>query len=126
MSCLNRTKTHKVKLKRFWKNLINPGKRLFNHVFFCFKVWVKFVVPVRTLCNGDLDRNIKVEVFDHNKSGNHSFIGEFFTTARQLTAGPGPENIYFCINPKKQVGCSSIFWTLYILPKFRGSLSAQI
>ena len=30
-------------------------------------VWKPFVVPVRTLCNGDLDRNLKFEVFDHNK-----------------------------------------------------------
>ena len=40
--------------------------------------WKKFTIPVRTLCNGDLDRNIKVECFDYNMNGNHSLIGKFF------------------------------------------------
>lgn len=65
-------------------------------------LWAKFNIPVRTLCNGDHDRNIKVECFDHNDNGNHSVIGEFFVTVRQLVRGPGPENIHNCINPKKQ------------------------
>merc|ERR1711944_91006 len=30
-------------------------------------VWKKFVVSIRALCNGDLDRNLKFEVFDYNK-----------------------------------------------------------
>ena len=64
-------------------------------------VWKKFVIPIRTLCNADLDRNLKFECLDHNNSGNHSSIGEFFTTARQLMEGPGPSNIYPCINKKK-------------------------
>ena len=76
-----------------------------------FQVWLKFVLPVRTLCNGDIDRNIKFECYDHNKSGNHSLIGEFFTTARQLMAGPGNGNTYLCINPKKQVR-DIIYWNL--------------
>jgi len=49
------------------------------------------------------DRNIRVECFDHNRSGNHSFIGLFHVTARQLMKGPGPENVFACVNPKKQV-----------------------
>ena len=64
-------------------------------------VWKPFVVPVRTLCNGDLDRNLKFEVFDHNKSGNHSYIGEFYVTARSLMEQK--DATYTCINPKKKV-----------------------
>ena len=60
-------------------------------------------LQVRTLCNGDLDRNLKVECFDHNMNGNHSLIGEFFITVRQLLEGPGPSNEHPCINPKKKV-----------------------
>ena len=63
---------------------------------------LKFL-QVRTLCNGDLDRNLKVECFDHNMNGNHSLIGEFFVTVRQLLEGPGPSNEHPCINPKKKV-----------------------
>ena len=67
-------------------------------------LWKKFLIPIRTLCNGNYDRNIKVECYDHNNSGNHSLIGEFYVTARQILEGPGPSNIYQCINPKKKVG----------------------
>ncbi len=65
--------------------------------------WKKFSIPIRTLCNGDLDRNIKVECYDHNNSGNHSLIGEFYFTVRQLLDGPGPSNEFDVINPKKKV-----------------------
>ena len=71
-------------------------------------VWAKFSVPIRTLCNGDLDRNLKVECYDYNKSGRHSLIGEFYLTVRQLQMGPGENNVYECINPQKRVvSCTS-------------------
>ena len=70
----------------------------------CNPMWKKFTIPVRTLCNGDLDRNLKVECFDHNMNGNHALIGEFFITVRQLLEGAGPANEHPCINPKKKVG----------------------
>jgi len=73
----------------------------------CNPMWKKFTIPVRTLCNGDLDRNLKVECFDHNMNGNHSLIGEFFVTVRQLLEGPGPSNEHPCINPKKKSKKSS-------------------
>ena len=66
-------------------------------------VWKKFIIPLRNLCNGDLDRNLKIECFDHNKSGDHSYIGEFNVTARQLMEGPGSTNNHTCINIKKKV-----------------------
>ena len=65
-------------------------------------VWKPFLIPIRSLCNGDLDRSLKFECFDYNKNGNHSYIGEFFTTTRQLLDGPGPSNIHPCINVKKK------------------------
>jgi len=64
-------------------------------------VWKKFVIPIRSLCNGDLDRNLKFEIFDYNNNGKHSPIGDFYSTARQLADGPGPNNIYPVINKKK-------------------------
>ncbi len=71
------------------KNCLNP-------------CWKRFTVPLRTLCNGDLDRNLRVECFDHNQNGSHSLIGEFHLTARQLQQGPGDSNVYDVINPKKK------------------------
>ena len=76
--------------------------------------WKKFVIPLRTLCNGDLDRNLKIECFDHNNSGNHSVIGEFFVTARQLMEGPGPTNTHNCINNKKKVKLNSFSYNNYL------------
>ena len=92
--------------KRFRSNegggytLVHKTEHINNNVN---PLWNKFTVSVRTLCNGDHDRNIKVECYDHNQNGSHSFIGEFYITVRQLLMGPGPENISNVINPKKQV-----------------------
>ena len=66
-------------------------------------LWKKFTIPIRTLCNGDLDRNLKVECYDYNLNGNHSLIGEFYLTVRQLQSGPNESTVYEVINPKKQV-----------------------
>merc|ERR1712168_495267 len=62
--------------------------------------WKPFTISVRSFCNGDYDRCIKVECFDWNQNGSHNFIGEFAVTLRELT---GKSNIeYDCINPKKK------------------------
>ncbi len=71
------------------KNNLNPS-------------WKRFSVPVLTLCNGDEDRNLKVECFDHNVNGSHSLIGEFYVTVRQLKAGPGERTVFDVISPKKK------------------------
>jgi hypothetical protein len=60
--------------------------------------WQKFSIPVRTLCNGDYDRNIKVACYDWNSNGNHSLIGEFFITLRQLSEGHA---VFQCVHPEK-------------------------
>ena len=44
-----------------------------------------------------------MECFDYNRSGNHSLIGEFYVTVRQLQMGPGEQNVYEAINPKKKL-----------------------
>lgn len=62
--------------------------------------WDRFTVSISDLCNGDLDREILIEVLDWNANGRHNFIGKCTTTARELE-----ENRSFTwelINPKKQ------------------------
>lgn len=81
-------------------SLVHKTEHINNNVN---PTWKKFNIPLRTLCNGDIDRNIKVECYDHNNSGNHSFIGEFYITVRQLLDGPGPSTEFDVINPKKKV-----------------------
>uniref|UniRef100_A0A8C2Z5S9 Copine-3 n=1 Tax=Cyclopterus lumpus TaxID=8103 RepID=A0A8C2Z5S9_CYCLU len=59
--------------------------------------WKPFTVPLISLCNGDVDRNIKVLCYDYDNDGGHDFIGEFQTTAAKMS-----EVEFDCINPKKQ------------------------
>uniref|UniRef100_A0A8D3E753 Copine-3 n=1 Tax=Scophthalmus maximus TaxID=52904 RepID=A0A8D3E753_SCOMX len=59
--------------------------------------WKPFTVPLISLCNGDVDRNIKVLCYDYDNDGGHDFIGEFQTTASKMS-----EVEFDCINPKKQ------------------------
>ncbi|XP_033106562.1 copine-8-like isoform X2 [Anneissia japonica] len=63
------------------KNTLNP-------------VWKPFTVPLRTLCNADLDRTIKVECCDWNRDGSIDLIGEFKTNMRRFIEGSQTDNIY--------------------------------
>jgi hypothetical protein len=47
-------------------------------------VWPTFTVSLQKLCNGDYDRPLRIEVFDHEKSGNHKLMGVGETTTRSL------------------------------------------
>uniref|UniRef100_A0AAR2K2M2 Copine-2 n=1 Tax=Pygocentrus nattereri TaxID=42514 RepID=A0AAR2K2M2_PYGNA len=48
-------------------------------------VWKPFTVPLISLCNGDVDRNIKVLCYDYDNDGGHDFIGEFQTTVTKMS-----------------------------------------
>lgn len=63
--------------------------------------WKPFTLLSRTLCNGDLDRTLKVECFDWNRNGSHTLIGIFSTTLRELSQGPNKHNEYPCVHPGK-------------------------
>jgi hypothetical protein len=52
------------------------------------------------LCNGDLDRPLKIEIFDHEKSGKHVFMGQVNASVRDLLASGG--NGLNVIEPDKQ------------------------
>uniref|UniRef100_A0A671VRK6 Copine-2 n=1 Tax=Sparus aurata TaxID=8175 RepID=A0A671VRK6_SPAAU len=47
--------------------------------------WKSFTVPLISLCNGDVDRNIKVLCYDYDNDGGHDFIGEFQTTVTKMS-----------------------------------------
>ncbi len=47
-------------------------------------IWPPFTMRVTTLCNGDYDRNIKIECYDYRWNGNHKLIGATHTSLRQL------------------------------------------
>ena len=48
-------------------------------------VWESTILSVRTICNGDYDRAIKIECFDARASGDHHLIGSVFTSLLELT-----------------------------------------
>uniref|UniRef100_A0A665UYE4 Copine-2 n=1 Tax=Echeneis naucrates TaxID=173247 RepID=A0A665UYE4_ECHNA len=65
--------------------------------------WKSFTVPLISLCNGDVDRNIKVLCYDYDNDGGHDFIGEFQTTVSKMSEAQNSVEVEFeCINPKKQ------------------------
>ena len=67
--------------------------------------WKKFTIPVRTLCNGDLDRNIKVECFDYNMNGNHSLIGKSFYFKRWQFSNRLAEFVIPNLRTERYKGC---------------------
>jgi len=77
------------------KNTLNPG-------------WRAFTIPVRSLCNGDYDRSIKVECHDWEASGNHVIIGEFVTNLRELSSNQPPELELTNPSSKKNKVCGKI------------------
>lgn len=45
-------------------------------------IWTEVTLDMEATCNGDLDRAMKVIVWDHRKTGKHKLIGEFETSMR--------------------------------------------
>mmetsp|Transcript_18886 Transcript_18886/g.38763 ORF Transcript_18886/g.38763 Transcript_18886/m.38763 type:complete len:638 (-) Transcript_18886:449-2362(-) len=45
-------------------------------------IWNEATLDLAAICNGDLDRAMKVVIWDHKRSGRHKLMGEFETTVR--------------------------------------------
>lgn len=66
-------------------------------------VWKPFTVPLVSLCDGDIDKVIKVQCYDYDNDGGHDFIGEFQTCVLKLCEAQDGRSVEVeCINPKKQ------------------------
>jgi len=63
--------------------------------------WRRFTIPVRTLCNGDYQRDLLCTVFDWDSDGSHELIGNFHTNLQNLTDSNSQKQ-FDCINEKKQ------------------------
>jgi hypothetical protein len=56
--------------------------------------WPVLRIPMQKLCNGDLDRPIKVEIFDWDADGSHDSMGEVHTSVNGLLNSRGqPFNV---------------------------------
>lgn len=47
--------------------------------------WKPITIRATALCNGDFDRNIKIDCYDHRKGGSHKLIGTCHTSLRSLS-----------------------------------------
>lgn len=47
-------------------------------------VWNEATLDLEAICNGDLDRAMKVVIWDHRRSGKHKHMGEFETSVQGL------------------------------------------
>ena len=66
-----------------------------------YPLWMPIILRVRTLCNGDYDRTIKIDCYDKRSNGNHKFLGSCHTCLRTLSLGP-IENRYPLIDDFKK------------------------
>ncbi len=65
--------------------------------------WKPLVVTARNLCNGDLDRSIKIDCYDRRRNGAHKKIGTCFTTLRAFESTP-----LNLVDGRKKSGCIKI------------------
>uniref|UniRef100_A0A8C9WD08 Copine-2 n=1 Tax=Scleropages formosus TaxID=113540 RepID=A0A8C9WD08_SCLFO len=56
-------------------------------------VWKPFTMPLISLCNGDVDRSIKIICYDYDNDGGHDFIGEFHTTVTKMMEAQNSEEV---------------------------------
>lgn len=63
--------------------------------------WRPMILRVTTLCNGDYDRNIKIDCYDSRRNGSHKLIGTCFATLRALLGSPEQRKLPL-LNPRKR------------------------
>lgn len=68
--------------------------------------WRRMVIRVTSLCNGDHDRNLKIDCYDNRSNGDHKLIGTCYTTLRALT-GDLSSNVYQLQYSKQRSGGTS-------------------
>lgn len=59
------------------------------------------IIPTSDLCNGDFNKNIKMEVFDHDDIGSHDVIGSLTFTVAQLQNAVPTTTTFDVIDPAK-------------------------
>ena len=64
--------------------------------------WNSFQISLRELCNGDLDRPIRFDVYDWDKDTESDLIGSFTTTFSKLKASMIEKTEFTVIHPEKK------------------------
>lgn len=63
-------------------------------------IWKPVTKTIIDLCNGDMSRPIKFELWDHHRSGNHDFLASCDFSLHKISENGVKE--FVLINPKKQ------------------------
>ncbi|RWS30816.1 copine-5-like isoform X4 [Leptotrombidium deliense] len=66
-----------------------------------YPMWQMTKIQVRTFCNGDFDRSVRVDCLDYRHNGNHKLIGSCYTTLNKLVNEPLDKNKYELSNPMR-------------------------
>ncbi|XP_041375225.1 copine-3-like isoform X2 [Gigantopelta aegis] len=64
--------------------------------------WRPITISMASLCGGDLDKTLKIDVCDWDNDGSHDLIGGFTTCVNDMLKAQQKEVSWQCINPKKQ------------------------
>ncbi|XP_062517129.1 copine-8-like [Corticium candelabrum] len=64
--------------------------------------WRPLSLPVRTLCNFDYNRMLKIECYDWERDGKHALIGAFTSTLNELMMCSRGRKSFECINESKK------------------------
>jgi hypothetical protein len=78
--------------------LVHETPRIDNNLNPQFR---KLHIPMISLCNGDVDRPIKIEIWDHEESGKHQPMGQIETSVRGLLSNSGPMDVIELDKKKK-------------------------
>uniref|UniRef100_A0A8P4GSG0 Copine-2 n=1 Tax=Dicentrarchus labrax TaxID=13489 RepID=A0A8P4GSG0_DICLA len=76
--------------------------------------WKSFTVPLISLCNGDVDRNIKVLCYDYDNDGGHDFIGEFQTTVTKMSEAQNSVEVKHILHKFNKVCFLTLMFTVGI------------
>ncbi|CAM9798021.1 unnamed protein product [Lampetra planeri] len=64
--------------------------------------WRPFSIPLQALCNGDLERDVRVVCYDYDSDGSHDLIGEFKTNVKNLQQAEKGQVEFAVIHPEKK------------------------
>ena len=89
--------------------------------------WNTMEKTISEICSGDYDRELKIEIYDHDKRGKDDLIGELLTSFRSLMAGAANKVEYEIVNPERKrkkkhytnSGIISVLQLQFINNKFR-------
>jgi len=70
--------------------------------------WQEKKIPMTLLCNGDQDRPLRVEIWDHDKRGHHTYMGQVDASVRTLVDSKGSALNVIDVEKQKRKGAKYV------------------